>query len=349
MRKNIGTDYKNSGVDIDEGNRFVSLIKNAVNSTKNQGVIGSIGGFAGFFDLKPFMDMKEPVLVSGADGVGTKLKVAIMAESYKSVGIDLVAMSVNDVAVTGAKPLFFLDYLATGKLIPEKMSQVVEGIADGCRQAGCALLGGETAEMPGMYAGDDFDLAGFAVGIVDKSKIIDGSLIDENCHIVGISSSGFHSNGYSLLRNVLFNKLKMKPEDNFVGKLSVSESLLIPTKIYVKLAQKVMENTEVLGMVHITGGGFYENIIRVLPKNIGATIDVSDVEMPEVIKKFTEISQVDKKELYRVLNMGVGYIFVVNKNNSQKVIDIANEMGENAWIIGETVKGNGIKIKGIDL
>lgn len=349
MRKIFNTDYKKSGVNIDEGNRFVSLIKKSVNATKTTGTIGSIGGFAGFFNLKEFMTMKEPILVSGTDGVGTKLKVAIMAESYKTVGIDLVAMSVNDIVVTGAKPLFFLDYLATGKLVPEKMAQVVEGISAGCVEAGCSLIGGETAEMPGMYAGDDFDLAGFAVGIVDKEKIIDGSNIKDKCHIVGVSSSGFHSNGYSLLRNVLFNELKLKHDDKFTSNLSVSESLLIPTKIYVKLVEQVISQVDVLGMVHITGGGFYENIIRILPDGIGAELDLSMVEMPEVISKFKEVCNVDSKELYRVLNMGVGYIFITDKENSNKVIDIANSLGEKAWVIGETVNGSGVKIKGIDL
>ena len=348
MRKIYGTDYKKSGVNIDEGNRFVSLIKKSVNSTKTDGTIGSIGGFAGFFDLKDYMSMKEPVLVSGTDGVGTKLKVAIMAESYETVGIDLVAMSVNDVVVTGAKPLFFLDYLATGKLIPEKMAKVVDGIASGCKDANCALLGGETAEMPGMYAGDDFDLAGFAVGIVDKEKIIDGKNIDKGCHIVGISSSGFHSNGYSLLRNVLFNQLKLKHNDKFTDNYTVAEALLIPTKIYVNLVQKVLEKINILGMVHITGGGFYENIIRILPTGIGAELDLSNIEMPEVIEKFKEVCNVEEKELYRVLNMGVGFIFIVDKESSQSVIDIATELGEKAWIIGETVTGSGVKIKGID-
>ncbi len=348
MRKIYGTDYKKSGVNIDEGNRFVSLITKSVNSTRTNGTMGSIGGFAGFFDLKDYMSMKEPVLVSGTDGVGTKLKVAIMAESYETVGIDLVAMSVNDVVVTGAKPLFFLDYLATGKLVPEKMAKVVTGIADGCRQSNCALLGGETAEMPGMYAGDDFDLAGFAVGIVDKEKIIDGKNIKEGCHIVGISSSGFHSNGYSLLRNVLFNQLKLKPDDKFTDKLTVAESLLIPTKIYVNLVQKVLEKVSVLGMVHITGGGFYENIIRILPSGIGAELDLSKVEMPEVIAKFKELCNVEERELYRVLNMGVGFIFIVDKESSKSIIDIATDLGEKAWVIGETVIGSGIKIKGID-
>ena len=349
MNKNSGTDYKKSGVNIDEGNRFVSLIKQAVDSTKINGVIGGIGGFAGLFDLASFASIKEPVLVSGTDGVGTKLKVAIMAESYETVGIDLVAMSVNDVAVTGARPLFFLDYLATGKLIPEKMCQVVQGIAAGCREADCALLGGETAEMPGMYAGDDYDLAGFAVGIADKSKIIDGSRIKEGCVLIGVASSGFHSNGYSLLRNVLFNELKMKPFSPFTDGLTVAEGLLIPTKIYVRLVRAVTEKTDVLGMVHITGGGFYDNITRVLPQGIGADIDVSGVELPPVIAKFSEISGVEKHELYRVLNMGIGFIFIVDKNNVQTVLETASAMNEKAWVIGETARGEGVRIKGIDL
>ncbi len=349
MSKNSGTDYKKSGVNIDEGNRFVSLIKQAVDSTKTDGVMGGIGGFAGFFDLSPFASIKEPVLVSGTDGVGTKLKVAIMAESYETVGVDLVAMSVNDVAVTGARPLFFLDYLATGKLVPEKMCQVVRGIAAGCRDAGCALLGGETAEMPGMYAGDDFDLAGFAVGIADKSKIIDGSRIKEGCALIGVASSGFHSNGYSLLRNVLFNELKMKPDSPFAGGMTVAEGLLIPTKIYVRLVRAVMEKADVLGMVHITGGGFYDNIVRVLPAGIGADMDVSRVELPPVIARFAEISGVEKRELYRVLNMGVGFVFAVDKKDARTVLETAESMNEKAWIIGETVKGEGVRIKGIDL
>ena len=343
------TGYRQSGVDIDEGNRFISLIKSSVDSTKINGVIGGIGGFAGLFSLAEFKDMEEPVLVSGADGVGTKLKVALMSEKYDAVGIDLVAMSVNDLLVTGAKPLFFLDYVAVGKLIPETMKDVVLGVSKGCKDAGCALLGGETAEMPGLYVNKDFDLAGFAVGIVDRKKIIDGSSIKDGDVIIGISSSGFHSNGYSLLRNVLFNDKGYKASDIFYDDVTVAEALLIPTKIYAKVVQKVVSQVNVKGMVHITGGGFYDNIRRVLPKDISAEIDVSAMEMPKVIKRFAEVSDIDKHELCRVFNMGVGYIFVVSPEDKDNVIKAAQDAGEKAFIIGKAVKGdNTVKIKGID-
>lgn len=343
------TGYRQSGVNIDEGNRFVSLIKSSVESTKINGVIGGIGGFAGLFSLAEFKDMEEPVLVSGADGVGTKLKVALMSEKYDTVGIDLVAMSVNDLLVTGAKPLFFLDYVAVGTLVPETMKDVVLGVSEGCRQAGCALLGGETAEMPGLYANKDFDLAGFAVGIIDKKKIIDGSNIKEGDVIIGLSSSGFHSNGYSLLRNVLFNDINYKASDIFYDDVTVAEALLTPTKIYSSVVQHITSKVDVKGMVHITGGGFYDNIPRVLPKDIACEIDISKVEMPKVIKRFTEVSDIDKHELYRVFNMGVGYIFVVDEKDKENVIKAAAEKGEKAFVIGKTCKGNNdVKIKGID-
>ncbi len=344
------TGYRQSGVNIDEGNRFVSLIKSSVESTKINGVIGGIGGFAGLFSLAEFKDMEEPVLVSGADGVGTKLKVALMSEKYDTVGIDLVAMSVNDLLVTGAKPLFFLDYVAVGKLVPERMKDVVLGVSEGCRQAGCALLGGETAEMPGLYSNNDFDLAGFAVGIIDKKKIVDGSNISEGDVIIGLSSSGFHSNGYSLLRNVLFNDLNYKASDIFYDNVTVADALLTPTKIYSKVVQHITSKVEVKGMVHITGGGFYDNIPRVLPKDISTEIDISNVELPKVIKRFQEVSDIDKHELYHVFNMGVGYIFVVNAKDKDAVIKAAEEQGEKAFVIGKTVKGsNDVKIKGIDI
>ena len=343
------TGYRQSGVNIDEGNRFVSLIKSSVESTKINGVIGGIGGFAGLFSRAESKDMEEPVLVSGADGVGTKLKVALMSEKYDTVGIDLVAMSVNDLLVTGAKPLFFLDYVAVGTLVPETMKDVVLGVSEGCRQAGCALLGGETAEMPGLYANKDFDLAGFAVGIIDKKKIIDGSNIKEGDVIIGLSSSGFHSNGYSLLRNILFNDLNYKASDIFYDDVTVAEALLTPTKIYSSVVQHVTSKVDVKGMVHITGGGFYDNIPRVLPKDIACEIDISKVEMPKVIKRFTEVSDIDKHELYRVFNMGVGYIFVVGEKDKENVIKAAAEKGEKAFVIGKTCKGNNdVKIKGID-
>ncbi len=342
--------YKNSGVDIDEGNRFVSLIKKSVESTKIDGVMGGIGGFAGLFNLKNFKDMQEPILVSGTDGVGTKLRIAIDSNIYDTVGIDLVAMSVNDLLVTGAKPLFFLDYMATGKLLPEKMSEVVKGISAGCVEAECALLGGETAEMPGMYHGDDFDLAGFAVGIVDKAKIIDGSTIKKGDAIVGVGSSGFHSNGFSLVRKVVENA-GLSVNDKFTDDKTVAEALLTPTKLYVKLVQAVINSgINIKGMVHITGGGFYDNIPRVLPNNVNANLDIEDIELPPAIKALVELApDIAQHELYRVFNMGVGYVFIVEEKDAQSIIDIANKMGDKAWKIGSIIEGSGeVTIKGID-
>ena len=343
------TGYSQSGVDIDEGNRFVELIKESVHSTKINGVLGGIGGFAGLFSLAEFKDMKEPVLVSGADGVGTKLKVAIVCHKYDTVGIDLVAMSVNDILVTGATPLFFLDYVAVGKLIPESMKDVVVGVANGCKLAGCALLGGETAEMPGLYSNNDFDIAGFAVGILDKEKMIDGKTIKEGDAIIGVQSSGFHSNGYSLLRNVLFNDLGYKVTDIFYDDVNLGDALLTPTKVYTKVVKSVLKDVNVKGMVHITGGGFYDNIPRVLPENTGAEIFLDNVEMPNVIKKFVEVTDIDKKELYRVFNMGVGFIFVVDSKDKDTVLNKISEAGETGFYIGNIVKGSKeVKIKGID-
>ncbi len=350
MMSNNEISYKNSGVDIDEGNRFVSLIKQNVESTKIPGVMGGIGGFAGLFNLSNFKGMEEPVLVSGTDGVGTKLRIAIDAAKYDTVGIDLVAMSVNDLIVTGAKPLFFLDYLATGKLLPERMSDVVAGISAGCREAECALLGGETAEMPGMYEGDDFDLAGFAVGIVDKAKIIDGTSIKPGDVIVGVNSSGFHSNGYSLVRKIV-DTLNLNLSDILYDEVTVAEALLMPTKLYVKVVQAVLNSgVNVKGMVHITGGGFYDNIPRVLPANVDAMLDVAGVELPKPIARIMELApNIDQHELYRVFNMGIGYVFVVDEKDAQAVIDVANKMGEKAWQIGTVVEGEGeVAIRGID-
>lgn len=341
--------YGKSGVDIDEGNRFISLIKESVASTKIDGVIGGIGGFAGLFSLSEFKDMKEPVLVSGADGVGTKLKIALMSGKYDTVGIDLVAMSVNDLLVTGARPLFFLDYLAVGKLVPERMKDVVAGIAAGCRLAGCALLGGETAEMPGFYSNDEFDLAGFAVGIADKEKIVDGSSVKAGDVIIGMGSSGFHSNGYSLLRNVLFNEKGLKHDSAFYDNVTVGEALLIPTKIYAAAVKKVMSEAAVKGMVHITGGGFYDNIIRVLPDNITAEIDVSQVELPLPLKRFQEIADIDRRELYRVFNMGIGYVFIVDEKDVDAALSAVSSSGEKGFVIGRAVSGDkSVRIKGID-
>lgn len=342
-------DYKSSGVDIDEGNRFVKIIKNIVESTYNKNVLGSIGGFAGFFDISMAKDMKEPVLVSSTDGVGTKLKIAIDTGIVDTVGIDLVAMCVNDLIVTGAKPLYFLDYMATGALNPEKMADIVKGIADGCRQSGSALIGGETAEMPGMYADGDFDLAGFSVGILDKAKVIDGSTIKPGDAIIGLASSGMHSNGYSLARKIFFQELKKKPEDIIYDGKTVAEVLLTPTQIYVKPILKLIEDVNVKGMANITGGGFYDNIPRCMPENTVAVIDKNSYEQIPLFKFINELGIVEERELYRVFNMGIGYIAVTAKEDAQKAVESLADSGINAYVIGEVAEGTEeVIIKGID-
>jgi len=349
--KRSNSSYSESGVNIDEGNRFVSLIKDSAKSTMTKGVVGGIGGFAGLFSLSAFKSMDDPILVSGTDGVGTKLKIAIDTGIYDSVGIDLVAMCVNDILVIGAKPLFFLDYIATSKLYPEKMRYVVEGIAKGCIESEIALLGGETAEMPGMYHGNDFDLAGFAVGIIDKKNIIDGTKISAGDRVVGVASSGFHSNGYSLVRKALLDDLALSVADReFTKGKTLGESLLTPTKIYVKLVNKLIDDRVPLhGMVHVTGGGFYENIPRTLPQGVSANIYPDKIRLPEVYNKFLAITNIDKKELYRVFNMGIGYIIITDKISSEKILSISKEMGYDASDIGEIIEGNqSVNIEGID-
>ncbi|WP_022851327.1 phosphoribosylformylglycinamidine cyclo-ligase [Limisalsivibrio acetivorans] len=341
--------YKNSGVDIDEGNRFVSLIKSLADSTKTDGVIGGLGGFAGFFSLQEAAGMKEPVLVSGTDGVGTKLKVAIDSGRLDTVGIDLVAMCANDVIVTGAKPLFFLDYLATGKLSSESMAEVVKGIAEGCKQAGAALIGGETAEMPGFYADGDFDVAGFVVGLLDKAKVIDGSGVRPGDVIVGLPSSGLHSNGYSLARKIFFEHFGLKGEDR-LGSSTVYDMLLEPTRIYVKPVLSLLDKgIRPKAMSHITGGGFYENIPRTLPINASAVIDPASFSRPEIYDVIEERSGVESRELYRVFNMGIGYMMVLAHEDAEASVKALGELGEDAFVIGEVTEGKSeVFIKGID-
>ncbi|PLX67963.1 MAG: phosphoribosylformylglycinamidine cyclo-ligase [Denitrovibrio sp.] len=338
-------DYKNSGVDIDEGNRFVSVIKKTVESTYNKNVLGSIGGFAGFFDISAAKGMEHPVLVSGTDGVGTKLKVAIDTDKLDTVGIDLVAMCVNDIIVTGAKPLFFLDYMATGKLSSEKMSRVVEGIAEGCRQSGSPLVGGETAEMPGMYSGEDFDLAGFAVGILDKPKAITGENIAKGDVLVGLPSSGLHSNGYSLARKLFFENLGLKADDVLYGDTLLKDALLEPTRIYVPQVMKILEEgIKVKGMVHITGGGFYDNIPRVLPEGAGVKINPDAFPTPGLYKFILEKSGIEEKELYRVFNMGIGFIIVMEQVQAEKCMSLIDD----ACIIGSVTDSGEVEIEGIN-
>jgi len=342
-------DYRASGVDIDEGNRFVSLIKKEVESTHGSQVLGSIGGFAGFFNIANAKDMKEPVLVAGTDGVGTKLKIAIDSGKLDTVGIDLVAMCVNDLIVTGARPLFFLDYLATGKLESDKMAEIVKGIADGCRQSGSALIGGETAEMPGMYAGEDFDLAGFSVGLLDKANIIDGKNIKSGDVIIGLPSSGIHSNGYSLARKIFFDKLGMKLNDEVDGGKKLLDVVIEPTRIYVKQVLDAIDNgCKIKGMVHITGGGFYENIPRVMPEGLTAKVDKNSIDTPFVFKFMMEKGEIDEREMYRVFNMGIGFIMVCDEADSAELVANLEKSGEKPAIIGKVVKGDEVIIEGVD-
>jgi len=335
--------YKEAGVDIDAGDLFVQKIKPFVKSTLRPEVLTDIGGFGGLFALKKY---KNPVLVSGTDGVGTKLKIAFLMNRHDTVGIDLVAMCVNDIVVQGAEPLFFLDYFATGKLKPEEHSGIVKGIADGCKQAGCALIGGETAEMPSFYGEDEYDLAGFAVGVVEKKNIIDGSRIKTGDQLIGLASSGLHSNGYSLVRKVLLEKSGYGVDDTLteLGNGTLGEVLLTPTKIYAKTIKALMKDFDIRGMAHITGGGITENTPRMLPKGAQALIRKKTWDIPPIFKLLRKKSGVDDAEMYRAFNMGIGMVIVVPKKQMEAVIKKAEKLGEKAYPIGEIVKGRqGVK------
>ncbi|RKD23656.1 phosphoribosylformylglycinamidine cyclo-ligase [Caminicella sporogenes DSM 14501] len=337
--------YSESGVDIAEGARAVQLMKGYVKKTFTENVLCDLGGFGGLFSLDTDK-YKAPVLVSGTDGVGTKLKIAFMMDKHDTVGIDLVAMCVNDILCQGAKPLFFLDYVATGKLNAEKVADIVKGISDGCIQAGCALIGGETAEMPGFYAEGEYDMAGFAVGVVDREKIIDGSKIKDGDVIIGLPSTGIHSNGYSLVRKLFFEKLKYNVDD-YIDELDgrLGEVLLRPTKIYVKPVEKVLEKFEVHGMCHITGGGFYENIPRVIPEGFGVKIGLRSWEVPSIFKLIQSLGDIDIDEMFKTFNMGIGFILIVDENDSEDVIKLIESTGERAYKIGRVLKG----LHGVDL
>lgn len=334
--------YKESGVDIDEGNRAVDLIKGKIKSTYDNNVIGDLGNFSGLYSLKDFVGMKEPVLLSSTDGVGTKLKLAQMMDKHDTVGIDLVAMCVNDLICQGAKPLFFLDYIATGKLVAEQVEQIVSGIADGCKMAGCALIGGETAEMPGMYSDDEYDLAGFSVGIADKEKIVSGQDVDSGDVLIGIQSSGVHSNGFSFVRKIFLDTYNYKLDQHIeeLG-MTLGEALLTPTKIYVKLVLDVLKNHELKAIAHITGGGVIENITRVIPKGLGIDIKKDSWEKPAIFKMIEGFNSIDERELHKSFNMGVGLVFIVNKEEAQDVVDyINNSTEEKAYLIGEVVNSH---------
>ena len=326
--------YKDSGVDITKGNQLIEKIKPIAKSTMRPGVLAGLGGFGAMFEI-PLEKYKNPVLISGTDGVGTKLMVAEMLKKHDTIGIDLVAMCVNDLIVQGAEPLFFLDYYATGSLNPDIATSVIEGIGEGCRQSGCSLIGGETAEMPGMYNGEEYDLAGFCVGIVEKNKIIDGSKVNEGDHIIGLGSSGPHSNGYSLIRKVLE---KTTPTSKQL------ESLIEPTKIYVQSILSLINTLPVHAISHITGGGLLENIPRVLPSNLAAKLDSTSWIQPEIFKWIQNHGNIESSEMYRVLNCGVGMVVIIPKEFSVEAIKHLNACGEEAWLIGEVVQSNGEQV-----
>lgn len=330
--------YSDAGVNIDEGMRLVDLIKPSVRSTYRKEVIGGIGGFGALFSGR-FKELKDPVLVSSTDGVGTKLMVAFMADRHDTVGIDLVAMSVNDILVNGAEPLFFLDYFATGKLDAKRAADVVKGIAKGCKEAGCSLIGGETAEMPGLYNPGEYDLAGFAVGVADRKKIIDGSKITAGDRIIGLASSGLHSNGYSLARKVLFEKLGMSVDSVPAGfSAGVGSVLLTPTRIYVKPVLKLVSEFQILGMAHITGGGFTDNIPRVIPRGLKAVIKKGSWTVPAIFNLIQDGGGVEEDEMLRTFNCGVGFALVVRPKDEAAVLKRLKALKEKPFVIGEIAK-----------
>lgn len=337
MNSEVSLSYRDSGVDIDAGNELVERIKPAIKATHRQGCVGSIGGFGGLFEL-PLDRYRDPLLVSGTDGVGTKLKLAIEIEKYDSIGIDLVAMCANDIAVLGAEALFFLDYYASGKLSIEIAEQVIGGIAEGCQQAGCALIGGETAEMPGIYAPGDFDLAGFCVGIVERERVINGDAVKTGDKLIALASSGPHSNGYSLIRKIIeFSGVDLTQD---CGGQSLSAALIAPTRIYVKNLLALGKKIPILAMAHITGGGLLENIPRILPPHCAANIDRSSWSMPVVFDWLQSAGNVETSEMFRTFNCGVGMVLVVEQGDRDVCLQLLGELGEQAWEIGQIVEKN---------
>ncbi len=343
-----GSAYREAGVDIDAGNRAVQLFKKHAASTWGRDVLAGIGGFAGLyaFDCQNY---KSPVLVTGADGVGTKLKIAQMMQKHDTVGIDLVAMCVNDILVYGAKPLFFLDYFACGKLEPEQAAAVVSGVAAGCRQAGCALIGGETAEMPGFYQDGEYDLAGFVVGVVEREEIWDGRDVSAGDLVIGLASSGLHSNGYSLVRHLFFEKAGYQLETFFpdLGK-TLGEELLTPTRIYVKSVLQTKERfgkKAIKAAAHITGGGLVENIPRVLPSGLGVVVRQRNWPVPPVFRLIQSTGSVSPEEMFRVFNMGIGFVIIVNPADAEKIASFLEDLGERVYFIGEVEPGSGVRIE----
>ncbi|EPG7576913.1 phosphoribosylformylglycinamidine cyclo-ligase [Providencia rettgeri] len=331
MTDKTSLSYKDAGVDIDAGNALVERIKGVVKETRRPEVMGGLGGFGALCSLP--QKYREPVLVSGTDGVGTKLRLAMDLKRHDSIGIDLVAMCVNDLIVQGAEPLFFLDYYATGKLDVDTAASVITGIAEGCKQSGCALVGGETAEMPGMYHGEDYDVAGFCVGVVERSEIIDGSKVSAGDALIALASSGPHSNGYSLVRKIL-EVSQTNPEETQLDGKPLADHLLEPTRIYVKNVLELIANSDIHAIAHITGGGFWENIPRVLPENTQAIIDGSSWQWPAVFNWLQQAGDVSTHEMYRTFNCGVGIIIALPQQEVENALALLNKLGENAWQIG---------------
>lgn len=341
-------DYKKAGVDIEAGYKAVELMKKHVQSTARPEVLGGIGGFSGAFSAKAFKDMEEPVLLSGTDGVGTKLKLAFLMDRHDTVGIDCVAMCVNDVACAGGEPLFFLDYIACGKQVPEKIAAIVSGVAEGCRQAESALVGGETAEMPGFYPVDEYDLAGFSVGVVDRKDLITGENLQPGDVLIGMASSGVHSNGFSLVRKIFENELTREGLNTYMEKLggTLGDVLLAPTKIYVKALKSVKAaGVRVKACSHITGGGFYENVPRMLKDGIRAEIRKDSYEVPPIFRLMAEKGQVEEKVMYNTFNMGIGMIVAVDPADAEKTMEAMKAAGETPYVIGSLTAGE----KGVTL
>lgn len=334
----MGYTYKDAGVDVEAGYKAVQLMTEHAESTFNNNVLTGLGSFGAMYDNG------DSVLVAGTDGVGTKLKAAFVQDKHNTVGIDCVAMCANDIICHGAKPMFFLDYLATGKLNPNVAAEIVSGVAEGCRQAGCALIGGETAEMPGFYSNGEYDMAGFCVGSVDKEKLITGENIKPGDALVGLGSSGIHSNGFSLVRAVIkMEKERLSQYIDAFGK-TLGDEILTPTKIYVKTILKLIEKFDIKGIAHITGGGFFENIPRMFPENIGAKIQLGSWHIPSIFDIISQEASLSEKDAFSTFNMGIGMVLAVDKDIADQVVLAANELGEKASIIGHTTEGNGVEL-----
>ncbi len=333
--------YKKAGVDVTAGYKSVELMKEAVRSTYDKNVVSDLGGFGGLYSLlSDTKEIKEPILVSGTDGVGTKLKLAFLMDKHDTIGQDCVAMCVNDIICCGAKPLFFLDYMALGKNVPEVVATIVKGVADGCKMSGCSLIGGETAEMPGFYKEGEYDLAGFSVGVVDKSKIIDSESINLGDIVIGISSSGVHSNGFSLVRKVFnINEETVNKYEESLG-MTLGECLLTPTKIYVKSVLELIKNVTVKGISHITGGGFYENMPRMLKEGVSLKIKKDSYPILPIFNLIQKVGNIPERDMYNTFNMGIGMAIIVKKEEADKAIEILEQHGEKAYKIGEVIEGN---------